>query len=157
MSVNIKLVRIDKRLLHATVALNWNQFIDADVVVVVDPLYVEDPFITKVMQLCLPKTTKVKFFSVEKFLEFLHTDKNLKAMIIFTNIEIAYEAVRQGFMTKEIQMPYPAVKIIVKKLSDYFNEQEIKHIRFIVQKGIKMYFQTSPFDSKDYSVFKLKE
>ena len=39
MSTKIKLARIDKRLLHATVALNWNQFIDADNVLIVDPDY----------------------------------------------------------------------------------------------------------------------
>lgn len=43
MSTKIKLARIDKRLLHATVALNWNQFIDADNVLIVDPDYVNDP------------------------------------------------------------------------------------------------------------------
>lgn len=48
--LNIKLVRIDSRLLHATVQLNWNQFINADQVWVVDPHYVTDPFIANVMR-----------------------------------------------------------------------------------------------------------
>lgn len=67
--LNIKLVRIDSRLLHATVQLNWNQFINADQVWVVDPHYVTDPFIANVMQLCLPKTMKVNFYSVEQFID----------------------------------------------------------------------------------------
>lgn len=156
MSITIKLARIDKRLLHATVALNWNQFIDADNVLIVDPNYVNDPFLADVMQLCLPKTMKVKIFSVEQFLEFMHKEhpSKIKAMVIFPSLKIAYEAVKAGFHTKEIQLPYPASRMMIKSLSDYFNEEEIQYIRYIQSQEIRLFFQTAPFDNKDYSIFK---
>lgn len=156
MSITIKLARIDKRLLHATVALNWNQFIDAEHVLIVDPNYVNDPFIADVMQLCLPKTMRVKIFSVEQFLAFMQEDHpgKLKAMVIFPSLKIAYEAVKAGFHTKELQMPYPASRMLIKNLSDYFKEDEIGYIRYIQSKGIRLFFQTAPFDNKDYSIFK---
>ena len=151
MSTKIKLARIDKRLLHATVALNWNQFIDADNVLIVDPDYVNDPFIADVMQLCLPKTMKVKIFSIEQFLEYINEGRNIKAMVIFPNLSVAVKA---GFRTKEIQMPYPASRMMIKSLSDYFSEEDIEKIRYIQSQGIRMFFQTAPFDNKDYSIFK---
>ncbi|MEG0274588.1 PTS sugar transporter subunit IIB [Amedibacillus sp. YH-ame10] len=154
MSITIKLARIDKRLLHATVALNWNQFIDADNVLIVDPDYVNDPFLADVMQLCLPKTMRVKIFSVEQFLEFIKGDRHIKAMVIFSNLNVAYEAVKAGFRTNELQLPYPASRMMMKSLSDYFNEEEIRYIRYIQEQGIKLFFQTAPFDNKDYSIFK---
>ena len=154
MSTKIKLARIDKRLLHATVALNWNQFIDADNVLIVDPDYVNDPFIADVMQLCLPKTMKVKIFSIEQFLEFINEGRNIKAMVIFPNLSVACDAVKAGFRTKEIQMPYPASRMMIKSLSDYFSEEDIEKIRYIQSQGIRMFFQTAPFDNKDYSIFK---
>lgn len=154
MRTKIKLARIDKRLLHATVALNWNQFIDADYVLIVDPGYVNDPFIADVMKLCLPKTMKVKIFSIEQFLDFLNADHNIKAMVIFPNLTIACEAVQAGFRTKELQMPYPASRMMMKNLADYFDEKEIEQIRYIQGQGIRMFFQTAPFDNKDYSIFK---
>ena len=150
----IKLARIDKRLLHATVALNWNQFIDADNVLIVDPDYVNDPFIADVMQLCLPKTMKVKIFSIEQFLEYINEGRNIKAMVIFPNLSVACDAVKAGFRTKEIQMPYPASRMMIKSLSDYFSEEDIEKIRYIQSQGIRMFFQTAPFDNKDYSIFK---
>ena len=125
MSTKIKLARIDKRLLHATVALNWNQFIDADNVLIVDPDYVNDPFIADVMQLCLPKTMKVKIFSIEQFLEYINEGRNIKAMVIFPNLSVACDAVKAGFRTKEIQMPYPASRMMIKSLSYYFSEEDI--------------------------------
>lgn len=154
MSTKIKLARIDKRLLHATVALNWNQFIDADNVLIVDPDYVNDPFIADVMQLCLPKTMKVKIFSIEQFLEYINEGRNIKAMVIFPNLSVACDAMKAGFRTKEIQMPYPASRMMIKSLSDYFSEEDIEKIRYIQSQGIRMFFQTAPFDNKDYSIFK---
>lgn len=154
MSTKIKLARIDKRLLHATVALNWNQFIDADNVLIVDPDYVNDPFIADVMQLCLPKTMKVKIFSIEQFLEYINEGRNIKAMVIFPKLSVACDAVKAGFRTKEIQMPYPASRMMIKSLSDYFSEEDIEKIRYIQSQGIRMFFQTAPFDNKDYSIFK---
>lgn len=154
MSTKIKLARIDKRLLHATVALNWNQFIDADNVLIVDPDYVNDPFIADVMQLCLPKTMKVKIFSIEQFLEYINEGRSIKAMVIFPNLNVACDAVKAGFRTKEIQMPYPASRMMIKRLSDYFSEEDIEKIRYIQSQGIRMFFQTAPFDNKDYSIFK---
>ena len=154
MSTKIKLARIDKRLLHATVALNWNQFIDADNVLIVDPDSVNDPFIADVMQLCLPKTMKVKIFSIEQFLEYINEGRNIKAMVIFPNLSVACDAVKAGFRTKEIQMPYPASRMMIKSLSDYFSEEDIEKIRYIQSQGIRMFFQTAPFDNKDYSIFK---
>lgn len=154
MSTKIKLARIDKRLLHATVALNWNQFIDADNVLIVDPDYVNDPFIADVMQLCLSKTMKVKIFSIEQFLEYINEGRSIKAMVIFPNLSVACDAVKAGFRTKEIQMPYPASRMMIKSLSDYFSEEDIEKIRYIQSQGIRMFFQTAPFDNKDYSIFK---
>lgn len=152
--LNIKLVRIDSRLLHATVQLNWNQFINADQVWVVDPHYVKDPFIANVMQLCLPKTMKVNFYSVEQFIDRIHENPSMKVMIIFPNLEIVKQAVDKGFKVKEIQMPYPEVRVMLKSLSEYFSDEDIERIRFIQEHDIKLFFQTTPYDNKDYSIFK---
>jgi PTS system mannose-specific IIB component len=155
MSTTIKLARIDKRLLHATVALNWNQFVNANYAVIVDPSYSNDPFITKVMQLCLPEPMKVKIFSVKELIEFIDEENMTKRnlIVIFNNLATAKRAVEAGFKTKEIQIPYPASRIVIKKLSDFFSEEEIQFIRFIQEKGIKLFFQTAPLDNKEYSVF----
>jgi D-glucosaminate PTS system EIIB component len=155
MSTTIKLARVDKRLLHATVAVNWNQFVNANYAVIVDPSYSNDPFITKVMQLCLPEPMKVRIFSVEELMAFINEESIAKRnlMVIFKNLAIAKKAIEAGFKTKEIQLPYPASRIVIKKLSDFFSEEEIEDIHFIQSKGIKVYFQTAPLDNKEYSVF----
>ena len=156
MTLKIKLARIDKRLLHATVALNWNVFIDVDTILLVSPEYVEDPFVAAVMQLCLPKSMKVKMLRVEEFMEYIRAEhlEKIKAMVIFSNLTAAYQCFKQGFYIEEIQMPYPASRVLLKNLEEYFSETDLKAIREMQQHGIKFYFQTAPLDNKDYSIFK---
>lgn len=159
MSIKIKLVRIDKRLLHATVALNWNSFVNANFIAVIDPTHTNDPFFEKVLQLSFPKRNRVTIFSVDQLLDFLETGTEDKChlMIIFKNIEVLREAVDKGFEIAEVQMPYPASRIMLKKMEDYFSTEEIADIRAIQKKGTKFFFQTAPMDAKDYSVFKQKK
>lgn len=152
MSNKIKLVRIDSRLLHATVSLNWNRFINANTILVVNSSRIDDPFIINVMKLCLPKTILVKFLEVEELIKYLNDNNNSNdnIMIIFSDLEIAYKAIEQGFNVKEIQLPYPAHWLAIKNLSTFFSEKELSLINEIKNRNIKLYFQTSPFDKKNY-------
>ena len=74
-------------------------------------------------------------------------------MIIFKNICALREAVNKGFSSKEVQLPYPASRILLKKIDEYFTQEEMTAIREIQEKGVKFFFQTTPMDTKDYSVF----
>ncbi|MHC5228701.1 PTS sugar transporter subunit IIB [Enterococcus sp. LJL99] len=156
MSLKIKLVRVDNRLLHATVALNWNSFVNANFIAIVDPSHIDDPFLTKVLQLSFPKKDGVGIFSIEQLLDFLAQDRDEKCnlMIIFKNLDILNEAVEKGFQVKEVQLPYPASRVLIKKLDAYFSEKEIDMIRKMQRKGVNFYLQTAPYDSKDYTIFK---
>ncbi|QIK69435.1 PTS sugar transporter subunit IIB [Erysipelothrix sp. HDW6C] len=158
MSTKVKLARIDKRLLHATVAVNWAPFVNANYAIVVDPKYVGDPFIENVMQLCLPKSMKVKIFNVDQLLGFVneHTYETRNVMLIFKDLATALEAIKAGLVLKEIQLPYPASRMMIKRLPDYFNENEIETIRAIQTQETRLYFQTAPLDTKEYSIFTKK-
>ena len=59
----------------------------------------------------------------------------------------------KGFSSKEVQLPYPASRILLKKIDEYFTQEEMTAIREIQEKGVKFFFQTTPMDTKDYSVF----
>lgn len=156
MSVKIKLVRVDNRLLHATVALNWNSFVNANFIAVVDPTHTDDPFLAKVLQLSFPKKKGVGIFSVDQLLEFLQKDREEKCnlMIIFKDLEVLKEAVDKGFEISEVQLPYPASRVMIKQLDAYYSVEEIKAIKYMQTKGTRFFLQTAPYDSKDYSIFK---
>ena len=156
MSMKIVLARVDKRLLHATVTLNCDPFLNADYVAVVGSEYDNDPFIVSVMQLCLPKTMKVKILTEEGLLDFLNqgdSSKTTTVLLIFKDLASVRESVKLGFHVDEIQMPYPTLSVKPKNLADYFSEEELKDIAYIQGQNIRFYFQTTPFQAKDYGSF----
>ena len=70
MSGKVKLVRVDNRLLHATVALNWSRFVNASQIIIVDEKSKGDLFFEQVLQLSLPSTINVKILSADQLLAF---------------------------------------------------------------------------------------
>lgn len=159
MGKKLILARVDKRLLHATVTLNWDRFVNTDYVVIVGSGYEKDPFMTSVLQLSMPKSLKVRVLSEEDMLDFMETEKLgkvSKVMIIFKNLATVKRCIELGFWTKEIQLPYPNGVLKIKRLADYFTKEELEYISFIKGKGIRLYFQTSPCDVKDYNSFESK-
>jgi len=153
--MKIKLVRIDKRLLHATVAINWSSFLNIQEIILVDPTFVNEPFIEQVMQLSLPKKTKVNICSVEQLMNYVKEKENdpINIIIIFKDINVLQEAEKEGFYFPEIQFPYPASPILIKKAEEYFNKTEVQSIKKLQEKNMKFYFQTVPLESKNYSTF----
>ncbi|KRK70894.1 hypothetical protein FD02_GL000075 [Lacticaseibacillus nasuensis JCM 17158] len=75
-------------------------------------------------------------------------------MIVFENVHALRQAIDLGLKVKEVQFPYPASRYLLKRLDDYFSPTEVQDIRAIQKKKVKLYFQTAPYDTKEYSVFK---
>ena len=42
---------------------------------------------------------------------------------------------------------------MLKSLTEYFSQEDIKRIRYIQEQNIKLFFQTTPYDNKDYTIF----
>ena len=156
MSKKVSLARVDKELLRATTNMNWN-LTAVDYVAVVGADYVNDPFTESIMQLCLPNIIRVKILRKEDLSAFLQKDegrKEARVMIIFKDLATAEQCIRRGCPLEELQVPYPPVEVGgKKKLSAYFNAEEIECIRRIQGCGTKLYFQTLPYQAKDYGSF----
>ena len=108
------------------------------------------------MQLCLPKSMKVKILTEKGLMDFLNQNdspKTMTVLVIFKDLASVRESVRLGFHVDEIQMPYPTLSLKPKNLSDYFSDEELKDISYIQGQNIRFYFQTTPFEAKDYGSF----
>lgn len=156
MSKKIKLVRVDQRLLHATVALNWNSYVNADYILIIDSYYKNDIFLEKVLRLSFSGKSQVKIFSTTQLISFLKEDNETSAniIIVFKDLPSLYECVNMGLLIKEVQIPYPASRFLLKSIDEYFTNSELEIIQKMQEKKIKFFFQTTPMDTKDYSIFK---
>lgn len=156
MKSKIKLVRIDDRLLHATVAVTWSKFVNANYALIVTSDTDMDPFVKEVITLCLPKSMSVNFISPIEFVEFIGQSKpefDSNLMVIFKDLKGIRTVVENGYIFKEVQIPYPASRIMIRNITEYFNDEDLAHIDYLLESGVKVYFQTSPHDSKEFNIF----
>ena len=159
MSGKVKLVRVDNRLLHATVALNWSRFVNASQIIIVDEKSKGDLFFEQVLQLSLPSTINVKILSADQLLAFhqeLEKDtdgRKVNIILLFKKISDVYSAYQNGYPLREVQVPYPASRFLIKKLAYYYGDKDLQKIRELQKNGIRFYYQTTPMDVKEYSIF----
>ena len=151
MKEKIKIARVDKRTLHATVALNWNRFISVDEFIVVDRLYVKDPFVEQIMQLTIPDQ-KVSIMEVDSFILYINRDleEKVTAFVIFKDIATLCEAIEKGFFVPEVQHLYPSRFMSKASIKKYFTPEDQESLKYIESKGIANYFQTDPYQDKTY-------
>ena len=147
----IKIARVDKRTLHATVALNWNRFISGDEFIVVNRQYVKDPFVEQIIQLTIPDQ-KVSIMNPDNFISYINRDLEEKktAMVIFKDIASLREAIEKGFYVPEVQHLYPSRFMSKSEVKKYFSPEDQESLIYIESKGIVNYFQTDPYQDKTY-------
>ena len=100
---------------------------------------------------------KVSLARVDKELLRATTNMNWNLTAVDYVVVVGADYVNDPFTEsplEELQVPYPPVEVGgKKKLSAYFNEEEIECIRRIQGCGTRLYFQTLPYQAKDYGSF----
>lgn len=92
---NIKLVRIDYRLIHGQVVAKWLKVSSVRRIVLVDDILGNDEFMSDIYKMAVPKGTAVDIVTVNKAKELLDkTDDTV--FLIFKDIESCYKAVKKG-------------------------------------------------------------
>jgi mannose/fructose/N-acetylgalactosamine-specific phosphotransferase system component IIB len=152
MSTEIKLVRVDFRLLHGQVVTNWIKQVSADAVLIINDELVQDKFLANVFLMAAPPGVKVGIRSVEKAVEGLNNNvfKNKKLLILFKSVQDAKRAVDMGLDLKELQiggLGSGTNKVMIsKELS--LSKEEAEMLQEIEDKGTQVSLQVTPKDSK---------
>ncbi|MDR2976213.1 MAG: PTS sugar transporter subunit IIB [Streptococcaceae bacterium] len=163
MSTEIKLVRVDFRLLHGQVVTNWIKQVSADAVLIINDELVQDKFLANVFLMAAPPGVKVGIRSIEKAVEGLRNNvfKNKKLLILFKSVQDVKRAVDLGLEIKELQIGGLGIgsgtnKVMIsKELS--LSKEEAKMLKDIEDKGIQVSLQVTPKDSKILLKTALKE
>lgn len=152
MSTEIKLIRVDFRLLHGQVVTNWIQQVSADSVLIVDDDLSKDKFMAQVFLMAAPPGIKVAIRSIEKATYGLNNNvfKNKKLLILFKSIENAKRAFDLGFPMSEMQiggLGSGTNKIMISnELS--LSKEEAMQLEQMAGKGVSVSLQVTPKDSK---------
>lgn len=148
----IKLARVDFRLMHGQVVTKWIQQVGADSILIIDDELAADEFMANVFLMAAPAGIKVGIRSVEKAVRAFNnnTYKNKNLLILFKSVASVHKAIELGLPLTELQIgglgSSEGKKMISNELS--VNEQELRYLEDIENKGTRVVFQVTPKDPK---------
>ena len=149
---NILLTRIDNRLLHGQVGVTWTKTIGANLLVVADDETAQDELTQRLMTVTAKSSgVGIRFFSIEKTAAII--DKaapSQKIFIICKTPKDVRRLVDAGVEIKEVNvgnMHYADGKHqLTAKV--YVDDQDMKDLKYLASKGIHVYAQDVPGDTK---------
>jgi D-glucosaminate-specific PTS system IIB component len=153
----IKLIRIDCRLIHGQVVLKWIKSANANRILVVDDGLSKDAFMSKFYVQSAPAGVNVGIKSVKDAIATWKEDElgEGRIMVIFKNIETCYRLFKEGFPMDQLQignLPSGPGKVPILR-EVFLTKEEYDQIKEIHQTGARVYiqivteYQTFEFDS----------
>ncbi len=104
--MGVALARVDNRLVHGQVLEAWLPRLNADTIVVVDDGVAEDPLRQSIMEIAVPSKINCRFERVDTLKGALDelSLKNRRALVLFSSIKDARDALRMGVPLEKINI-----------------------------------------------------
>jgi len=149
---NIKLVRIDSRLIHGQVITKWIPITGSKTVIIIDDELYKDDFMGQIYASAAPKGVKCSILSVNEAIKRLQEDRLSEGntMILFQDIENCYQAFKKGFTFNDLQLgelPKKGERINVFKAISFDLSEALK-LKEISDSGVDVVLQPVPELSK---------
>lgn len=154
---NIKLARVDFRLMHGQVVTNWIKQVSADAILIVDDKLASDKFLAQVFLMAAPPGVKISIKSMKKAIQGAKENKygGLKLLVLFKSIENAKKAYDNGFPLKELQIgglgsgsdkaESDSDKIMISN-EIFLSKEEANMLEEMNDNGLKITLQVTPKD-----------
>lgn len=147
---NIKLARVDFRLMHGQVVTNWIKQVSADAILIVDDKLASDKFLAQVFLMAAPPGIKISIKSIKKAVQGAKEDRydGLKLLVLFRSIENAKKAYDSGFPLNELQiggLGNGSNKVMISN-EIFLSEEEADMLEEMNKNGLKINLQVTPKD-----------
>lgn len=145
------LARIDTRLLHGQVATTWTKTTQPDRIIVVSDAVAKDGLRKNMIEQAAPPGVKANVVPIDKMIQVAKDPRfgATKAMLLFETPQDALRAIEGGVEVKELNigsMAHSVGKVVVNK-AIAMDEEDIKTIETLMEKGIKFDVRKVPADS----------
>ncbi len=144
----IKLVRVDFRLIHGQVITRWLKQTNANRIIVIDNKLSKDPFMSQVYVLAAPPGVNVEMISVDEAATSWAKNElgNGSVLILFKTVSTALEALEKGIPLKRLQIgglgAGPGRKVVYNQIT--LNDGDAEKLQEISAAGSEIFFQTVP-------------
>lgn len=155
---NIKITRIDFRLIHGQVVTKWMKSYPSQSIVIVDDTLAEDEFMSEIYMMAAPAGVKVQIFSSNEAKEKIEAlDQSI--FLLFKNLETFYQVFKEGISIEELVVggvpSEPGTNLVFSGV--YLGAKDFEILDEVVAQGINVTFASTPDDnSLNYSQLQKK-
>ncbi|HEX4499559.1 MAG TPA: PTS galactosamine transporter subunit IIB [Scandinavium sp.] len=150
---NILLTRIDNRLVHGQVGVTWTSTIGANLLIVVDDEVAKDELQQKLMGITAETYGfGIRFFSIAKTIDIISkAAPHQKIFLICRTPDTVRKLVEGNVPLKDVNVGNMHFSEGKKQISSkvYVDAKDLADLRFIQNKGINLFIQDVPGDTKE--------
>lgn len=151
---NILLTRIDNRLVHGQVGVTWTTTLGANLIVVADDEVAKDPLQQQLMSLVAESAgAGIRFFTVQHTINIIgKASPSQKIFLVCRTPQQVRALIEGGVPIKEVNvgnMHFSQGKRPISK-KVYVDDQDLEDLRFIKSRGVEVFIQDVPGDTKEY-------
>ncbi len=145
---NVKLFRIDYRLLHWQTGVLWQQAIGANMILVVGDDIAGNELRKSTIKMAAPKSVRTEIISMDKAVAFLNSSNAAKFVIelLVDNTDDALELVKRVSYLREINAALmktmPGKRLLTKYLA--VDEHDVENFKKMMELGAKVECYTVP-------------
>ena len=145
---NIKLLRVDNRLVHGQVAVTWTATLSIQKIIVVDDEVAYSSISQKLMQ-SIAKSVNIKicFYTIDKFIEEFHTKFfESKVFVVVKTIQVARKLIEGGVTCPRINIGnihYQKGRVAFNRKM-YVTQQDVEDIEYLISKDCDVFYQDVP-------------
>lgn len=161
MSIDIRLVRIDDRLIHGQVTTVWAKRLDIERILVVSDAVTKDNLRKTLLQQAAPPGIKVNVITVQKMIE-IYANRlfdEMRVILLFTNPMEVSEVVKAGIHFPSVNigaMGYTAGKKMISN-TIAVNGIDIAAFYYLSEQGIELEIRKVITDNKQNLMDVLKK
>ena len=148
--MDFSLVRVDNRLVHGQIIETWLPFLKATRIVVVNDDVAGSFFRETVIRMAVPREVEVLIFGVEEFgaSDFTRRHEEERNIVLFSGVDDIVRAWRAGFRFAALNIGnlYSENWKLQCSASVCLNDEDIGHIRFLLDSGVSVELRSVPSD-----------
>lgn len=147
----VALCRVDSRLIHGQVLTKWLGQSDANRIIVMSDMLVQDPFMKNIYIMAAPPGAEIDCYGIDEGCEHWKNNQFGKGnvLILFGDLKSLLEAWKKGFEIKKVQIGGlgggPKRKAVFQNIT--LDDNDVEILKELAEKDVEIFFQTIPEDT----------
>lgn len=148
---DIKLTRIDNRLVHGQVGITWTNSVGANLIVVADDDVAKDQLQQQLMGITAQSAgAGIRFYTVEQCMNTIHkASPKQKIFLVCRTPKVVRQLIDGGVPIDNVNVGNMHYEEGKRKLTKkvYVDDSDYEDLKYIQSKGVRVYIQDVPGDS----------